>query len=65
MLQEGRRHQRRGTDVPPTTKEASEVDDADSRCALHVDLASLKSYGTDVYAATDAYLATVSDGDLG
>jgi hypothetical protein len=45
-------------------KEASEVDAADSRRALHVDLAALKSYGADVHAATDAYLATLSDGDL-
>jgi hypothetical protein len=31
---------------------------------VHVDLAVLKSYGADVYAATDAYLATLSDTDL-
>ena len=31
---------------------------------VHVDLPTLKLYGADVYAATDAYLATLSDGDL-
>ena len=31
---------------------------------VHVDLAALKSYGADVYAATDAYLASLSDADL-
>jgi len=31
---------------------------------VQVDLAALKGYGADVYAATDAYLATLSDGDL-
>ncbi len=31
---------------------------------VRVDLAALKGYGADVYAATDAYLATLSDADL-
>jgi hypothetical protein len=31
---------------------------------VEVDLAALKAYGADVYAATDAYLATLSDADL-
>jgi len=31
---------------------------------VRVDLPVLKSYGADVYAATDAYLATLSDADL-
>ena len=31
---------------------------------MQVDLPALKSFGADVYAATDAYLATLSDADL-
>ena len=31
---------------------------------VSVDLSALKSYAADVYAATDAYLATLTDADL-
>src|SRR5258708_39930003 len=31
---------------------------------VQVDLAALRSYGADVHAATDAYLASLSDADL-
>jgi hypothetical protein len=47
----------------PGTPDWSEAYAAWAR-RVRVDLPALKSYGADVYAATDAYLATLNDADL-